>query len=244
MALPAATAWLLAMMSWRHALGVVGSLGLVTASCILLFLRRSLDAADAGVPQVADEAAPRTGKAPRLGVGFAMLLAIGVPDSATRMGFLAFLPSCWGERRVNADHWPGPHLRLCGRGRRQTACGLLGAASAPPDRHLDGTGNRGRHHGTSVPLAAALVCLTVIGIALKGTLLVRTGPCRNWFPPEAGARIRPVVDGHDRRWRDRRGDDGGLSRTASPRRTTTPVVAVRLTTLPLLAWLWLLASGG
>ena len=91
MALPATVAWLLAVTSWRHALGLVGILGLLTAAGILLLLPRNSSVGKSGAMQPAGRIATAT--AGRQGQrGFWLLLAIGVLDSGTRMGFLAFLP--------------------------------------------------------------------------------------------------------------------------------------------------------
>jgi MFS transporter, FSR family, fosmidomycin resistance protein len=178
MALPAATAWLLAVMSWRHALGVVGMLGLLTASFILLFLPRSLDAAEGGVPQVTNVAMSRTSRAPRLGVGFAMLLAIGVLDSATRMGFLAFLPFVL---RAKGASTPTIGLALTlvfvGGAVGKLACGLLGARLGVLRTVIltELATAAGIMALAPLPLTAALACLPVIGIALNGTSSVLYG---------------------------------------------------------------------
>jgi FSR family fosmidomycin resistance protein-like MFS transporter len=240
MALPAATAWLLAVMSWRHALGVVGLLGLLTASCILLFLPRSLDAADAGVPQVADEAAPRTGRAPRLGVGFAMLLATGVLDSATRMGFLAFLPFVL---RAKGASTPTIGLALTlvfvGGAVGKLACGLLGARLGVLRTVIltELATAAGIMALAPLPLMVALACLPVIGIALNGTSSVLYGTVPELVSPErrehafglfytgtiGGGAIAPVIYGFV-------GDAIGADHAIMV------VAAVCLATLPL-AWL-------
>ena len=51
MALPATTAWLLAVLPWRTALGLIGLLGLGTAVAILLLLPGKLGVAEAPPPQ-------------------------------------------------------------------------------------------------------------------------------------------------------------------------------------------------
>ena len=88
MALPAATAWLLTLMPWRTTTVLIGVVGLAAAAAILAMRglpshRAKLDEA-AGTPAMA-AAAPA-------GRGFWLLLAIAMIDSATRMGFLTFLP--------------------------------------------------------------------------------------------------------------------------------------------------------
>ncbi len=88
MAFPAATAWLLTLMSWRAATTVIGIVGLIAAVAILaargLPGRATQPTASADSPEI--EIAPPSGR------GFPLLLSIAMIDSATRMGFLTFLP--------------------------------------------------------------------------------------------------------------------------------------------------------
>jgi len=86
MALPAAASLLVVMMPWRPSLALLGTLGLAAALAILALTPRY-------APESAAPAAKKTDVAggPPTG-GFPVLLSIGVIDSATRMGFLTFLP--------------------------------------------------------------------------------------------------------------------------------------------------------
>src|SRR5580704_6474576 len=90
-ALPALAACLIAAFSWRATTSVIGVAGLVGAGAIALSLRRvptstTLDRDTGAQPdRVVKEGNPHPG-------GFALLLAIGIVDSATRMSFLTFLP--------------------------------------------------------------------------------------------------------------------------------------------------------
>jgi MFS transporter, FSR family, fosmidomycin resistance protein len=82
-ALPALAALLLLILSWRAVLGLMALLGLVTALG-LLFLRPGT-------------AATRVGKTEKVPLrrghgGFGLLTVIGSLDTATRMGYLLFLP--------------------------------------------------------------------------------------------------------------------------------------------------------
>ena len=77
-------------MPWRSALGWIGTLGLMTAVFILVLLSPSASLAPAAQE---DDAQQRAAVAqPRQRHGFPILFLIGVLDSGTRMGFLAFLP--------------------------------------------------------------------------------------------------------------------------------------------------------
>src|SRR6185437_7598095 len=92
MALPAGIAGLLALMAWRSAVLVLAALGLAGAAAILLLLRGRSSPSKAPSEKAA---APKPSAAPRRSVprhGFPVLMAIGMVDSATRMGFLTFLP--------------------------------------------------------------------------------------------------------------------------------------------------------
>jgi len=85
MTLPAVTALLLAAISWRPALTLLGLLGFAMA-IVVLTLTPSLQ------HRAAEEAAGARAAASPQRFGFPLLLSIGVLDSATRMGFLTFLP--------------------------------------------------------------------------------------------------------------------------------------------------------
>ena len=87
MTVPALVSVMLLVMPWRGTLMTVGLLGLVVAIAILVLARRA---------PFGETAATESSTVPVSGVaskrGFSLLLSIGVIDSATRMGFLTFLP--------------------------------------------------------------------------------------------------------------------------------------------------------
>jgi MFS transporter, FSR family, fosmidomycin resistance protein len=240
MALPAATAWLLAVMSWRHALGVVGMLGLLTAFCILLFLPRSLDGAGAGSLQATTPAPHHLAGKSRLGSGFTLLLVIGVLDSATRMGFLAFLPFVL---RAKGASTPIIGLALTlvfvGGAVGKLACGLLGARLGVLRTVIltELATAAGIMALAPLPLMAALTCLPIIGIALNGTSSVLYGTVPELVSPDrrehafglfytgtiGGGAIAPVIYGL-------------VGDAIGPDHAIVIVAAVCLATLPL-AWL-------
>src|SRR6185503_18846473 len=88
MALPAAASLLVVVLPWRSSLAILGMIGLVAALAILLMTPRYPAEA---VTVHSDTKSGTAGAAPAAG-GFPLLLSIGVIDSATRMGFLTFLP--------------------------------------------------------------------------------------------------------------------------------------------------------
>jgi MFS family permease len=240
MALPAATAWLLAVMSWRHALGILGVLGLVTASCILLLLPNSVGGAPAAAMQPIDTAPPHTSSTRPRRHGFPLLFAIGVLDSSTRMGFLAFLPFVLRAKEASTPI-VGLALTLvfAGGAAGKLACGLLGARFGVLRTVIltELATAAGIMALAPLPLMAALACLPIIGIALNGTSSVLYGTVPELVPPAkrehafglfytgtiGGGAIAPVLYGLV-------GDATG------PDRAIMVVAAVCLATLPL-AWL-------
>jgi len=170
-------------MPWRSALGLMGLLGLAAAAAILILL-------PAGHAPTAEAAAPGTDAAenaaqrPR---AFPLLLAIGVLDSGTRMGFLAFLPFILREKGATAPT-VGLALTLvfAGGAVGKLACGHLGTrigllrtvlltevATAIGIALLD-----------PLPLTAALACLAFIGVALNGTSSVLYGTVPEVVAPQ------------------------------------------------------------
>jgi len=151
MALPSITACLIAVISValdrRTAVGVIGLLG---AGAILLSLRAVTSATRGAYTH-----SVRTGNAPDwtrpLRNGFPLLLTIGAIDSATRMGFLTFLPCSVAIKRGRAL---GDRARLDNdlrrRRGRQLVCGFLGGtARGIADRAPDRRSHSRRHIGSS-----------------------------------------------------------------------------------------------
>lgn len=239
MAIPAATAWLIAVISWRGAVGIVGMLGLAAAVAILMLLPRntptSLPAREAPAANLGEHR-----HAPAQRFAFPLLLAIGVLDSGTRMGFLAFLPFVLRAKEATTPTI-GLALTLifAGGAAGKLACGWLGArlgvlltVMATELATAIGIVAMG-----PLPLLGALACLPLIGIALNGTSSVLYGTVPELVAPErrehafglfytgtiGGGALAPVLYGFA-------GDALG------PTRAIFIVAAVCLLTLPL-AWL-------
>ncbi len=187
MALPAATAWLLAVMPWRTALGLIGVLGLGAAVAILLLLPGKVDVAAAATPPPQPSPALREREllVRRQRVGFPLLLAIGVVDSGTRMGFLAFLPFVL-EAKGATTPTIGIALTLifAGGAAGKLACGLLGARIGVLRTVLltELATAAGIVALGWLPLVAALACLPIIGVALNGTSSVLYGTVPELVP--------------------------------------------------------------
>jgi MFS family permease len=188
MAIPATLAWLLVLMPWRHALGLIGGLGLLVAAAILLLLPRAFGHARTSVGHVSVAATHVS--APRRGP-FLLLLAIGILDSGTRMGFLAFLPFV-----LRAKGAPTPTIGLAltlifaGGAAGKLVCGLLGARLGVLRAVLltEVATALGIFALAPLPLVGALVCLPLIGVALNGTSSVLYGAVPELVAPASRER--------------------------------------------------------
>src|SRR5207248_7745797 len=125
MAFPAATAWLLTLMPWRAAVTVIGIIGLCAAGAILAM--RGLPERETASEQTEDSPKAAAGATPS-GRGFPLLLSIAMIDSATRMGFLTFLPFLLQMKGADLP-MIGIALTLVftGGAAGKLACGWLGA---------------------------------------------------------------------------------------------------------------------
>ncbi|MGH7036694.1 MAG: MFS transporter [Stellaceae bacterium] len=183
MSLPAATAGLVALMPWRRATLILAALGFVAAGLILTFGR----AAREDRASAADTSEPREVAVSGSGRGFPLLLAIGVIDSATRMGFLTFLPFLL---RLKGAPLPliGTALTLvfAGGAAGKLVCGTLGdrLGVIPAVFLTEGMTAAGILFLLPLPLYAALAVLPVIGIALNGTSSVLYGTVPELVPAE------------------------------------------------------------
>jgi MFS family permease len=186
MALPAVTAGLIAVMSWRLAAAAVGIIALLGAGAILL--------ARWSVPAVGDRRtdtpAPNSkayerAKPPR--IGFALLLTIGVIDSATRMGFLTFLPFLLRAKGAGLPEI-GVALTLifAGGAAGKLVCGFVGARLGVLTTVLitEGATAAGILALLPVPIGVALALLPIIGVALNGTSSVLYGTVPELVPAD------------------------------------------------------------
>jgi MFS transporter, FSR family, fosmidomycin resistance protein len=186
MALPAVTAGLIAVMSWRLAATAVGTIALLGAGAILL--------APWSVPNSggkrADAPARKSEAHERIDpphTGFTLLLTIGVIDSATRMGFLTFLPFLLRAKGAALPEI-GVALTLifAGGAAGKLVCGFLGARLGVLRTVLITEGATAAGILALLPLTigAALVLLPIIGVALNGTSSVLYGTVPELVTPE------------------------------------------------------------
>src|SRR5205085_2523877 len=119
--------------------------------------------------------------------GFGLLLAIGILDSATRMGFLTFLPFLLqGKGAAVPEIGIGLTLLFGGGAAGKLVCGFLGArlGMLPAVLITEGATAAGILLLLPLPLGAALVLLPIIGVALNGTSSVLYGTVPDLVPPE------------------------------------------------------------
>jgi FSR family fosmidomycin resistance protein-like MFS transporter len=185
MTVPATASLLLLVLPWRPTLVLLGAAGLLAAIAVLMLTPRY--AAAAAVP-AADHAAAG---GPRPRFAFPVLLAIAMTDSATRMGFLLFLPFVLTAKGASLPTI-GLALTLvfAGGAAGKLVCAFLGA-------RIGAIATVWLTEGSTavliiallpLPLEAALVLLPIIGIALNGTSSVLYGSVPALVAPERRAR--------------------------------------------------------
>lgn len=186
MTVPALAAAMIALMPWRPALALLGACGVAAAIAILVVTPRPRPepAQDATAHALsADVAAPR--------YAFPTLLSIGVIDSATRMGFLTFLPFILAAKGASL---PSIGLALtlvfAGGAAGKLVCAFVGA-------RLGTTATVCLTEALTallilamlpLPLEAAMLVLPAIGIALNGTSSVLYGSVPDLVAPDQRTR--------------------------------------------------------
>jgi MFS family permease len=189
MTVPAVASVMLVAMPWRPVLALIGAWGLVAAAAIyLLTPRYSPERKAAAQDTATTDAATSAG---RYRFAYPVLVSIGVFDSATRMGFLLFLPFVLTEKGASLPT-VGLALTLvfAGGAAGKLVCAFIGA-------RIGAIATVWLTEGLTavvivallpLPLEAALVLLPVIGIALNGTSSVLYGSVPDLVAPEWRAR--------------------------------------------------------
>jgi MFS transporter, FSR family, fosmidomycin resistance protein len=166
---PAVVALLLPVVAWHPAVGIMGLVGLAVAIALLAVVPRRPFVAPVGDKSTAK----RSG-----GTGFGLLLTIGALDTATRMGYLLFLPFLLHTRGgTEAIVGLGLALLFIGGALGKAACGWLGqhlgvvwsvvATEVATALLITAT--------LILPLAPMLMVLPLLGIVLNGTSSVLYG---------------------------------------------------------------------
>jgi FSR family fosmidomycin resistance protein-like MFS transporter len=187
MTVPAALSLMLLAMAWRPALAILGCLGFVLAAVIFVVTPRYDREAPAAAKPGTDMAADQ----PRRPFAFSLLLAIGIIDSATRMGFLLFLPFVLTQKGASLQTVGfAMTLIFAGGAAGKLACAFIGArigaiGTVWLTESLTAVGILAL---VPLPLDAALLLLPLIGIALNGTSSVLYGSVPSLVAPERRTR--------------------------------------------------------
>lgn len=187
MTFPAAASLLLVLMPWRPVLALMGVVGLVSGLAIFTFTPRySRKEEGSACETPAPEAAGRYRRA-----AFPLLIAIGMIDSATRMGFLLLLPFVLTGKGASLP-MVGLALTLVftGGALGKLVCSFIGSRiGAIPTVWLT-EGLTAALIIALLPLALepAFVVLPLIGIVLNGTSSVLYGSVPELVAPERRAR--------------------------------------------------------
>ncbi len=189
MTVPAAAALLLVVMSWRPALALLGALGVLAAAAIFALTPRY--GAEPASPQAKRHAAAGAPAGARHRFAFPVLLSIGMLDSATRMGFLLFLPFVLTAKGA-ALPTVGLALTLvfAGGALGKLVCAFIGARIGAIATVWLTEAATAILIVALLPVAleTALVLLPIIGIALNGTSSVLYGSVPTLVAPERRAR--------------------------------------------------------
>jgi len=175
-------------MPWRPVLALIGACGLVAAAAIYLLTPRYGAERKTAAPDVTADVATPAGQ---YRFAYPVLVSIGVLDSATRMGFLLFLPFVLTAKGASLPTI-GLALTLvfAGGAAGKLVCALIGA-------RIGAIATVWLTEGLTavviaallpLPLEAALVLLPVLGIALNGTSSVLYGSVPNLVAAERRAR--------------------------------------------------------
>ena len=179
---PALVAFLLPIFAWRPVLGLVAVIGFAVGFSLL----RLVPEQPLGNIAVPPHAAQRKGRS-----GIRLLMAIGALDTATRMGYLLFLPFLIQDRGgTSVTLGLGLALVFAGGAVGKAVCGWLG-------HHLGVVGSViATEVATAaliaatlfVPLTPLLVILPFLGVVLNGTSSVLYGTVPELAPKGDTAR--------------------------------------------------------
>lgn len=167
-ALPALTSLLVTLMPWRHALWLIAAIGLVSALAVAM-----MPAVRKQGTSNAERSIAKGG-----GRGFQTLCVIGALDTASRMGFLTFLPFMLQSRGATLPT-VGAALAavFVGGAFGKFACGWLGERFGVVRTVLltESVAVALILSAMALPLAPALILLPAVGAALNGTSSVLYG---------------------------------------------------------------------
>ena len=190
MSLPAAASLMLVLLPWQPTLAILGLLGFAAAVAIFWLTPRlpvEVISAQDGQPMPATAAMGVASSR----IGFPVLLSIGMVDSATRMGFLIFLPFVLLSKGAGLPT-VGLALTLvfAGGAVGKLVCAFIGARIGVIATVCltEGLTIVGILALLPLPLEAALILLPVIGVMLNGTSSVLYGSVPELVEPAKRAR--------------------------------------------------------
>jgi predicted MFS family arabinose efflux permease len=175
---------------WRPALFILGGFGVVIAAAILFAAPRG--ESDRAPVSASAQARPEHERQP---LAFALLTSIGVIDSATRMGFLLFLPFVLTEKGATLQTVGlAMTLIFAGGAAGKLACAFIGARIGAIGTVwlTEGLTAAGIVLLLQLPLQAALIVLPLIGIALNGTSSVLYGSVPDLVEPQRRTRALSI----------------------------------------------------
>jgi MFS family permease len=186
MTVPLAASLLLLLLPWRPMVAIIGSLGVAGAAAILLLMPRLGQKNTSGpAADVAELSADRPQK-----FGFALLLAIGLIDSATRMAFLTYLPFLLTHKGASVATVGIALTLVFAGGAGKLACAFIGARIGVIATVFLTEGLTTVLILALLPLRLelCLVLLPLLGVALNGTSSVLYGSVPVLVHPEQRAR--------------------------------------------------------
>jgi MFS transporter, FSR family, fosmidomycin resistance protein len=191
MILPATLSVMLLGMAWRPALSILGCLGFVLAAIIFVVTPRFAGESSAEQRSKVETVSDK----PPQSLAFPLLVAIGIIDSATRMGFLLFLPFVLKDKGASVQT-VGLALTLifAGGAAGKLACTFIGARIGAIGTVwlTEGLTAMGILALVPLPLEGALLVLPLIGVALNGTSSVLYGSVPALVAPEWRTRALSV----------------------------------------------------
>jgi MFS family permease len=174
MTVPAILSLMLVATPWRPALFILGGAGIAIAVAILF----AVPPGEAAPADIRAETKTKELTRKRQPRAFALLTSIGVIDSATRMGFLLFLPFVLTAKGATLQT-VGLSMTLifAGGAAGKLACAFLGARIGAIGTVwlTEGLTAVGILALSQLPLLPTLILLPLIGIALNGTSSVLYG---------------------------------------------------------------------
>ena len=185
MSVPAAGALLMTLMPWRETAMILGSLGVLAAVAIFIFMPR--------LPALAPAAKKKAGggSAAKHAYGFPLLLSIGVIDSATRMAFLTFLPFVLTAKGATLPTIGlAMTLVFAGGAAGKLVCAFIGARIGTVGTVwlTETVTALGIVALLPLPLEGALLLLPIVGVALNGTSSVLYGSVPDLVEPSRHSR--------------------------------------------------------